>query len=186
MRGSATALGSPQPRELCVQQGHRGGGTLLRRRLGGGRGGSGPAGFLACAPITGVRATTARADAAQVLDGPVEENWYRFHDTCMASGGSHSQAQIAHSAHFMAAGIANGRRSPTAVRRIWARIQHLGEAVQPTAAPLAPAGAQAPHGAPVAARASRKATADKAATKAKRAPRRSLSLRRARAARPLR
>ena len=57
----------------------------------------------------------------------------------------------------------------TAIRRIWARIQHLEDATQPTGAPPATAGAQAPQGAPVVARASRKAPTGKAAPKGKRA-----------------
>jgi hypothetical protein len=56
-----------------------------------------------------------------------------------------------------------------AIRRIWARIQHLEDATQPQAAPPATAGAQAPTRAPVAAQASRKATAGKAAPQGKRA-----------------
>jgi Protein of unknown function (DUF3489) len=57
----------------------------------------------------------------------------------------------------------------TAIRRIWARIQHLGESAQPNAAPSASTGARAPQGAPAAAPASRKASAAKAAPNGKRA-----------------
>ena len=61
------------------------------------------------------------------------------------------------------------RNRNTAIRRIWARIQRLGESVQPTAAQPASAGAQAPQGAPMRARASQKANPVKVAPKRKRA-----------------
>jgi hypothetical protein len=69
------------------------------------------------------------------------------------------------------------KSTKTAVGRIWARIQSLGEAAKPKAAAAKPkankkarGGAHAAKGAPVKAKATKKATAAKSAPKAKKSP----------------
>ena len=91
--GSTTALSPLQPRELGIEQGHRCGGTLLRR-LDGGRGGRGQPGFLAPVPIAGVRATGA-PDADGDIAFDVDVALEAAADVIAAAGGAGKLQPIA-------------------------------------------------------------------------------------------